>query len=442
MNSNSDLSLTQSPTNISTTDTPTQSLKKVLNLHYQSSPIDIFNNGHNIDGEFETKENYVTYQGERYYLGGLHFHTNSEHTFDGQNTGCEVHLVHQSKSGKRLVVGILLEEAPAGSQSIDPQLSSFLGKLDESKLKDTNTIIDGGNFDPSKLISRDSQVYNYGGSLTTTPFSDATWIVAKDTLKVSAKDIQNFSSLQSELYGFTDGLNNREIQNELYLGKNGDDFLQGDRNGPNGFSDDLMYVRDGDDTVNGGRGDDKIFGEGGKDYLFGGMGNDILVGDSLFGDVNSDNDDSASSDEDYLIGGAGQDSLYISGDDFVVGGGLNRHEADFIDFLKDKPFGSGDDDDDAERPVYNNLFDGQQDTFVFNNDRNGYTATIVGFEEGIDQLDLRQYNLGSVDNSQSFQDIQKKDGGLWWEYKTSNVNGAEVVLRIDADPDAVNAALI
>ncbi|MDJ0695207.1 carbonic anhydrase family protein [Mastigocoleus sp. MO_188.B34] len=425
-------SFTQSPTNISKADTPTQSFSKVLKSYYQSSPIDIFNNGHNIDGEFETQQNYVIYQGERYNLKGFHFHTNSEHTFNGQNTAGEIHLVHESESGKKLVVGILLEEVSPDSQSIDPQLSSFLGKLDGSTLKNPNTIIDGGNFDPSKLISGDSQVYNYGGSLTTEPFTDATWVVAKDTLKVSVKELKNFSNLQSELYGFPNGLNNRNIQNELYLGKNGDDFLQGDRNGPNSFSNDLIYVRDGEDTVNGGQGNDKIFGEQGKDYLFGGQGNDILIGDGRLGDLSSQ-----SSDEDYLIGGGGEDSFYISGDDFVVGGGPNRYSGNFIDFLGNESFGF----DDGGNPQYN-LFDGQQDTFIFINDGNSSTVTITGFEAGIDRIDLREYNLGSVDSYQSFQDIQKKDGGLWWEYKTSNVNGAEVVLRIDADPNTVNAALI
>ena len=440
MSSNSQKSLTQSPTNISKVDTPTQSFSNVLKSYYQSSPIDIFNNGKNIDGEFETTENYVKYQGERYDLKGFHFHTKSEHTFDKQNTAGEIHLVHESESGKKLVVGILLEEAPAGSDSIDPQLSSFFGKLEESKLEDTNVIIDGGNFDPSKLISGSSQVYNYGGSLTTEPFSDATWVVAKDTLKVSAQDIQKFSTLQADLYGKPDGLNNRDIQNELFLGKNGDDFINGDRNGFYGFSDDLIYVRDGQDIVNGGQGDDKIFGEGDKDYLFGGMGNDILVGDGRFGDVKSE-----SSEGDYLIGGAGQDHLYIRGDDVVMGGGLNSYRSNFMSFLNNQPFGSNDDDDDDdEKPQYNRqyLFDGQKDTFIFENDKNGYTATVVGFEKGIDQLDLREFNLGSVDNPQFFQDIQMKDGGLWWEYKTPNVNGAEVVLRIDADPYTVSGALI
>ena len=435
-------SLTQSPVNISTTDTPTQSFNSVLTPHYQSAPIDIFNNGKNIDSDFATKQNYLTYQGEQYYLEGFHFHTNSEHTFNGQNADGEIHLVHQSSTGKVLVVGILLDgvdpNGPNGNV-IDPQLSSFFGKLD-TPLQDTSTVIDGGNFDPSKLISSDSQVYNYGGSLTTTPFSDATWIVAADTLKVDANDLQNFRDLQKDFYYpqtkivDSEGFNNREIQNELFLGTDGDNFLQGDRNGPNGFSDDLIYARRGNDTVISGLGNDKIFGEIGKDMLFGSQGDDLIVGDLIVVETESSGTNLATSAKDYLIGGEGRDQLYIVGGDIAVGGGPNSYNEDFIEFLDDEPF-------DPDQKAEFNLSDGQQDTFVFVNDGNGYTTTIVGFEAGIDILDLRQYNLGSVDQSQPFQSMQAKSDGLWWEYKTPNVNGNEVVFRIDAAPDEVNAAL-
>lgn len=431
-------SLTQSPVNISTTDTATQAFDTVLKSYYQSAPIDIFNNGSNIDGEFETQQNYLTYQGEQYYLGGFHFHTNSEHTFNGQNADGEIHLVHRSSTGKVLVVGLLLDGVdPNGPSSnlIDPQLSSFFGKLDTS-LQDTTTIIDGGNFDPSQLIANDSQVYNYGGSLTTTPFSDAAWVVAADTLKVDANDLQNFRDLQKDFYYpeiptvDANGFNHRDIQNELFLGTDSNNFLQGDRNGPNGFSDDLIYARSGKDTVNGGLGNDKIFGEAGKDSLFGGQGNDLIVGDA-----ESSGGSSSPSFKDYLIGGQGQDQIYLVGDDIAVGGGLNRFDAEFIEFLNDEPF------DPDEKEEFN-LADGQQDIFVFMNNGNGYTAEIVGFEAGIDRLDLRQYNLGSVDQPQAFQSIQAESDGLWWEYKTPKVNGDEVVFRIDANPDAVNVALV
>ena len=428
--------LTQSPVNISKTDTPTQSFASVLNAYYQKVSIEIFNNGHNIDGEFANEQNYVIYQGETFYLEGFHFHTNSENTFDGQQTESEIHLVHKSDSGKVLVVGVLLDGVdPNGPSShlINPQLSSFLGKLDGSLIDPSKQI--ESTFDPSKLISGDSQVYNFGGSLTTPPHTDAIWVVARDTLTVSNADLENFRDLQKEFYpenSYVDsnGFNARAIQNELFLGTDENDFLQGDRNGPNGFSDDLIYARSGDDTVEGGLGNDKIFGEAGEDVLVGSQGDDLIVGDAKTSGVNL-----APSAKDYLIGGDGRDQLYIVGDDIAVGGGPNSFDAEFIEFLNDEPF------DPDEKAAFN-LSDGQQDTFVFVNDGNGYTTTIVGFEAGIDRLDLRQYNLGSVDQPRPFQGVQAESDGLWWEYKTSKVNGNEVVLRIDADPDAVNAALV
>ena len=174
----------------------------------------------------------------------------------------------------------------------------------------------------------------------------------------------------------------------------------------------------------------KIFGDGGEDNLFGGQGNDLVVGDAASNGLNS-----ASPAVDYLIGGQGQDQLYIVGDDIAVGGGPNSVNEEFIEYLGNEPF-------DPEEKAGFNLADGQQDTFVLMNDGNGYTATIVGFEAGIDQLDLRQYNLGSVNQPQAFQSMQEESNGLWWEYKTANVNGSEVILRIDANPDVVNAALV
>ena len=427
------VSPTQVPVNISTSDTPTQSFSTVLSSNYQSATIDIFNNGTNIDGEFTTQQNYVTYQGEQYYLKGFHFHTQSENTFNGQNTDGEIHLVHKSSTGKLLVVGVLLDgvdpSSPEGSL-IDSQLSSLFGQLNE-ELKDTSNIIEGVNFDPSQVIANDAQVYNYGGSLTTAPFSDATWVVAANVLTVNENDLQKFRDLQKDFYFGSNpnvdanGFNNREIQNELFLGADGDDFLQGDRNGA---SDDLIYARDGNDTVEGGDNDDKLFGEAGDDLMFGGQGNDLLVGDTDLAGVNTD-----PYADDTLIGGGGQDQLYIYGNDLAVGGGTNSFDSDWVETLKDEPFETD-----------FNLFDQQQDTFVLVNKGDGYTATIVGFEAGIDQLDLRQYNLGSVEAPTSFQDIQQKgdEDNAWWEYKTAQVNGAEVVLRIDANPEEVNNALI
>ena len=425
-------SLTQSPVNISKSNTPTQLLNEVLVDNYQSAPITIFNNGKGIDAEFETQQNFVTYKGEQYFLDGFHLHTDSENTFNGQNTDSEIHLVHLSNTGNILVIGTLLEGVdPNGPDAnlIDPQLSTFFGNLDSS-LADTSVEIDGGNFDPSQLISNNSQIYNFGGSLTTPPFSDATWVVAADTLKVSENDVQKLSDLQEDFYGFPDGLNNRPVQNELFLGTSSNNLIQGDRNGINGFSDDLIYARSGNDTVNGGQGDDKIFGQEGTDILIGGQGEDVIVGDSDLAGVNID-----PSSKDYLIGSGGEDTLYISGNDIALGGGPVDLVTGLIPFLDNALF-------DPVQKLLFNVTDGDQDTFVFENDGiGGYTSKISGFEAGIDSLDLREYNVGTgLSGTLQSQSPGLLGGG--WEYTTPIVDGNQISFKIDANPTEVDAALI
>ena len=335
------VSLTQSPVNISTADTPTQAFANVLESHYQSAPIEIFNNGENIDGEFTTQQNYVIYQGEKFYLNGFHLHTKSEHTFNGQNNDGEIHFVHQSDSGKKLVVGILLNGESTDGDSDDPgidsPLSPFFGKLDDA-LKDTSKIVDGGNFDPSKLISGSSQVYHYGGSLTTSPYTDAAWVVAAKPLTVSEEDLQKFRDLQKDFYYGenpnvdANGFNFREIQNELFLGTDGIDSLTGDRKSSSGLTDDLIYARGGNDTVDGGLGNDKIFGGQGRDLLIGGAGDDLLDGgadiDTLTG--------LAGADTFVLRVGDSNDTItdYTDGTDRLgLAGGLSFEELYFTESL-------------------------------------------------------------------------------------------------------------
>ena len=325
-------SIAQTPVNISTTTTPTESLSDVLTANYQSAHIDIVNDGKHIDAEFSTQQNFVTYGGEVYYLKGFHSHTDSEHTFNGQDTGGEIHFVHQSNTGKLLVVGLLIETVAAGDPSIDPQLTSFFQTLQTQKpnLQTTGSHVSGGSIDPSLFISGSSQVYNYGGSLTTPPYSEVTWVVAANTLKVNTADLTNFSQLQFDFYGSAS--NSRPVQGELFLGTSGKDFLQGDRDVLG--TKDLMYGKDGKDTLDGGLKDDKIFGEGGKDLLLGGDGND------------------------YLNGGAGIDILNgNSGNDTLTGGD-------------------------------------SKDTFVF--DAGFGTDVITDFQDGLDVIDLRAFGGSSV----------------------------------------------
>lgn len=372
----------QSPVNISTGDTPTESFGAVLTARYQNTPINIVNNGENIDGVFTTTQNSVTYQGEVYNLAAFHFHTDGEHTFNGQEADGEIHLVHRSASGKVLVVGIHLDGVASGN--VDPQLSSFFETLEDesNNLKDEDSSVPGGKIDPSKFISSSSQVYNYGGSLTTSPFSAATWVVAATPLKVKTKDLADFREVRGELYGEEEQFNSREVQNELFLGTSGNNFLRGDRKALG--TDDLMNAKDGRDTLDGGLKNDKLFGEAGSDLLLGGSGNDYLDGGS---------------GDDILNGGSGNDTLVGGGnkDTFVFQTGFGtdiitdfRDGVDLIDLRAFTNFGD-DDDDDNRKSVFGTLS-------ITPNPANGANVLITSSLTGFGRITLNNFT-GTLNQS-------------------------------------------
>ena len=84
---------------------------------------------------------------------------------------------------------------------------------------------------------------------------------------------------------------------EVYGGDGDDVVVSGDRGHDlirGGDGDDVVRGGEGDDEVHGDAGDDRLLGDIGDDALFGGEGDDVLLG--AFGD-------------DYLLGGAGDDIL-------------------------------------------------------------------------------------------------------------------------------------
>lgn len=193
----------------------------------------------------------------------------------------------------------------------------------------------------------------------------------------------------------------------LIIGNDSDNRLRGTRlsdkiRGLNG--NDILEGLDGTDTLLGGKDDD---------YLFGGLDNDVLSGDGNLTPTNQ-----TDKGDDVLVGGSGTDILYAWGDDILVGGGPNQFNSQFIDNLKNNPFGT---------PIAQ---DQEKDTFVaLNRDGINYTLTIVDFERGIDVIDLRQFGVRNVDQ---FEDIQNK--GDYFEATTGEVRGAQMVLRININP--------
>ena len=101
--------------------------------------------------------------------------------------------------------------------------------------------------------------------------------------------------------------------NDLLIGDEGDDTLDG------GNGSDELQGGAGNDSLSGGDGQDFLFGDDGSDTIFGDDGNDVISGSDILGNFFSA-DDSDGSDGDSLVGGAGDDSIQLEGNDTAEGG--------------------------------------------------------------------------------------------------------------------------
>lgn len=154
-------------------------------------------------------------------------------------------------------------------------------------------------------------------------------------------------------------------------------------NGYNG--DDRMYGNGGNDTLRGNSGDDRLFGGGGNDLalgaggadrIFGGSGNDVLKGGR---------------DDDVLKGGAGWDKLIGNGGADDLDGGPDR------DILSG---GAGNDRLNGGRGNDTLKGLGGYDILVF--EMGGDRDTVKGFQDGLDKIDLTNFNFSNAATAKSF----------------------------------------
>ena len=89
-----------------------------ISFRYQPSAIVVVNNGHTIQVNY-TPGSFIMIDGVRDHLLQFHFHSPSEHKFDGRSAQAELHLVHKSDTGVLAVVGVMIE-AGAHNGAFDP----------------------------------------------------------------------------------------------------------------------------------------------------------------------------------------------------------------------------------------------------------------------------------------------------------------------------------
>lgn len=137
------------------------------------------------EGNPEAGAGYVTLAGVRYDLIQFHFHTPSEHRFEGQTTPLEMHMVHRNAAQELLVIGIPLAAGPAST------VDKVLARL----APECGAPVHVGEIDLDTLLPRDHSNLRYNGSLTTAPFSEnVKWFLMREKT-VTPATISRFQHL-------------------------------------------------------------------------------------------------------------------------------------------------------------------------------------------------------------------------------------------------------
>jgi len=140
-----------------------------------------------------------------------HFHTPSEHAFDGARTTMEVHLVHKVVgTGGVAVIGVMINN---GAIFPNPAMQTALvyAPSATNELFLAPITVDPNTLLPSETRPGHRPYVHYSGSLTTPPCSEGVeWFVMTTPIKVSDRQVIEF--MQYVGHGDTLGLNSRPVQ--------------------------------------------------------------------------------------------------------------------------------------------------------------------------------------------------------------------------------------
>ena len=175
----------QSPVDLTSADQ-----KDLINIafHYQPSKVNIINNGHTIQVNYDAGS-YIEVDGMRYDLLQFHFHAPSEHSVNGKLAEAEVHLVHKNKDGGLAVVGVLIEKGESDNNAIQSFWNSLPATAASAQTLDAQ--VDSNNFLPAVQTT-----YRYDGSLTTPPCTEGVkWMVMTQPITFSEAQLANYTKL-------------------------------------------------------------------------------------------------------------------------------------------------------------------------------------------------------------------------------------------------------
>jgi carbonic anhydrase len=175
-----------------------------LDIHYESTVLNVINNGHAIQADVDPGS-YIVLDGVRYDLLQFHFHTLSEHMVAGEYSVMEMHLVHRSAEDDLAVIGVWMDEAAA-----NPALAPIWGRMPQQA--GPAQLYQDVRVNPADLLPASRQTYRYSGSLTTPPCSeDVKWVMMVESIPVSADQVKAFARIFPSNNRPVQPLNGREV---------------------------------------------------------------------------------------------------------------------------------------------------------------------------------------------------------------------------------------
>ena len=151
-------------------------------LQYQSVAATALNTGHYLQINTASGASIVL-DGAKFDLKQFHYHTPSEHAYDGRPFMVEWHFVHKDSAGKTAVFAVMAN-AGAAHAGYAPILAAAPAR--EGKTKALASPVN-----PSDLLPADRSAIGYEGSLTTPPCTEAVnWTLFAQPIEMSEDQVQ------------------------------------------------------------------------------------------------------------------------------------------------------------------------------------------------------------------------------------------------------------
>ncbi|MCI0417186.1 carbonic anhydrase family protein [bacterium] len=178
---------------------------KSLDLELRDTEIELINNGHTIEQEYEPGST-LSLNGVIYDLLQFHFHTFSEHTVRGVRYPMEMHAVFRNpETGNLAVLGTFFR---IGGEN------KFLSEFDDHlPQKDGDHFTSEHHINIADALTETSSYYTYDGSLTTPPCSPiVTWFVLKEAATISEEQFHSFQNIMGNNFRPLQPRNDRVIR--------------------------------------------------------------------------------------------------------------------------------------------------------------------------------------------------------------------------------------